>query len=1406
MVTTNNALNRKSSMHIFLTGRSRGDAKHDFKSLNQIKEALQSNGFEKGLPDPPNPTGTLTNDDNWMSEIQNLAALVNSDSSTSSNTTFKQFITPFITDNRLNIKPDLRSADVLGSSYNIKQLENVKQNDGANTGIRFLNNLDIQQNAALVIDAASVSILKILKSGDKNNDINNIYYVMAPEITNDPAGKTSCKDINKLNDIEDSKITITPIIEMNSGERTYNYDINSLSSFNQFFSKYSFTLSELKTNKSLISRKSYHYNDITISDPKLLSPQITGSPKDEYSSPKDEYSVTINESKKQNNITSLLSSLNALVTKILTKKGGSKIDTFNMNREFQQKRAGDWLQVLLCKNLLSRKMAEFHSFATGVNTNSSITNDISETWFVTHDIIALTFALYSGVNCIFTNGGDVYSFKRPNVEGEFHFQTKITYMYNDKLNRIMPDEIDETERRFQEYNKNRTDQLTQMYLADSSTQVGFGTSITGYGLTSLIQIDVNNNNTFFPIPPTDNTDPNETINETIKQIFSLAYKYSYTASFFPDLSEAENRLPNLKQELRDTLIDATDLINSIGQATPTNQNVNDLRNINNKLKELIGEYISYYDTIDKYGELFQNKWQPYNLKYTVQSRNVTKLKKKYPQFQIELQPSYKLINKFSWKTVKFHMRTFLATFGRKDYKMDSCIYLYDMQHLPINIKNGITRLFALYDKKLNNNNNNIDALTVQGKKMHYVMKGFCQNVYMGIGGDKDNTMAFTSRSRNLQVDVEDVKENFTNYKKTISLVDSGWVGGLPTDEKITDDTCVEENQTFNYLTKGMVVENNYIYGNIIGNDANNNITTETQQKISNLCDALPAGNPTSEGIIDKVSGLLKYNAQRNQDCAKTVKDEDEKILAQGNSMRGGVNYTVDDLLLKSISNSVKQITYMQLGCFVGSNENNIKLIDKINKDYAMYHDISDPENKDDIFKKIDDIIEDHGPEERSTGVIIAQVLGAVSVVAVAAYTGYKYVYPDDDQCPNNEYGQCIMDPYGNYVGGTSTQSDTSSPNKTEFIDYITELHLKDNPEKITLMKETYNKLKDKLPFNLYFMGFHPLLPSYILLQGMYDLTCDHIEDSLDYELVVRYFNFIKKMNTEIRKVYETNVSETMDEAIVRQFAAYIIGEAINAMLIDLDLMRVNVNNKYYVEPSTEDSKLYIDKFLNMSKDQYFSIQLLGKNLSGEVIGSSEDINVNDNIGLLLQNPIITTFLRNVDIKSIFYSDEPIVMPESGDAFQEMVYIALKETGGQIIKGRRETTIPTNTTDVMSPLTPSPTSPCVSGKYKTTIKNGNIIKICDENAQIPVKDKQIRTMSDIRIDDKQSPDDISVESTLSSTSSRSRGGKKLKSKRRKINKKGNKTIDLKNRRSSLKRKSKKVLKKKIDRLTKKNRKV
>ncbi len=48
----------------------------------------------------------------------------------------------------------------------------------------------LENNAALVIDATSVSISTILKTGDYLSD-KRIYYVMTPEILNDPAGKTS---------------------------------------------------------------------------------------------------------------------------------------------------------------------------------------------------------------------------------------------------------------------------------------------------------------------------------------------------------------------------------------------------------------------------------------------------------------------------------------------------------------------------------------------------------------------------------------------------------------------------------------------------------------------------------------------------------------------------------------------------------------------------------------------------------------------------------------------------------------------------------------------------------------------------------------------------------------------------------------------------------------------------------------------------------------------------------------------------------------------------------------------------------------------------------------------------------------------------------------------------------------
>jgi hypothetical protein len=70
---------------------------------------------------------------------------------------------------------------------------------------------------------------------------------------------------------------------------------------------------------------------------------------------------------------------------------------------FLKKMSGDWLQVLLTLAIDSRT----RGFTPYTGARENVTAKIDRVFFVTHDQIALSFALLMGVECLFTHHGPV---------------------------------------------------------------------------------------------------------------------------------------------------------------------------------------------------------------------------------------------------------------------------------------------------------------------------------------------------------------------------------------------------------------------------------------------------------------------------------------------------------------------------------------------------------------------------------------------------------------------------------------------------------------------------------------------------------------------------------------------------------------------------------------------------------------------------------------------------------------------------------------------------------------------------------------------------------------------------------------------------------------------------------------
>jgi hypothetical protein len=245
--------------------------------------------------------------------------------------------------------------------------------------------------AAIIVDFSQHHFMDKLASGERSDF--TIKYLMTPEVVNDPAGKPNVNNAT-LFGIPDKGVRLNSYVQTDIDVTSYTkFDEADPSPANNFFSKYDFTLSPIKQiftkqkAEKLITTLNIKYDD-------------------GYKPLTD----TIEDSKGENSITTVLGYLKQIMKKIISNKSG-KVDNavnFNFNSKCQQKRGGDWFQGLSCLDARDRTFTQIlpeRGQPTKLDARCPI-------YLVTHDRIAAAYALLNGINVIYIDYyGRIFVFK-----------------------------------------------------------------------------------------------------------------------------------------------------------------------------------------------------------------------------------------------------------------------------------------------------------------------------------------------------------------------------------------------------------------------------------------------------------------------------------------------------------------------------------------------------------------------------------------------------------------------------------------------------------------------------------------------------------------------------------------------------------------------------------------------------------------------------------------------------------------------------------------------------------------------------------------------------------------------------------------------------------------------------------
>jgi hypothetical protein len=675
-----------------LANKSAADSWHDFHTSIAGIEAIIKNNIEKYKNGLPN-MGEELDLGNFSNEAKALSSVIQD---------HPGGICPFSDylvgkclgqQNLINGQNSAYTIRTInGNEYSVKsKVVATKDVFGTKTYITasdFVEHFEIEDNTAIVIDAAAVSILDILKNGDVVNQ--TIYYAYVPEVVNDPAPKTPVDSaiFNKIGGVRlHSCLSNTP------PSHNYNYSYNNKLDGNsigdkktnpylKFFTKYNFQLSELQITQK---GKTFDYTtNLLISTPNNTNDGV--------------YTANIIDSKKKNNINFLSSILINIIKSIVTEfgsgvnSGNRSKKEFLFNTSFQQKRSGDWLQVLCCLLLKSRKLKSLTKNGAAIE---NIENSISEVYFVTHDRIALAFALLCGLNCIYTHADTrgAYVFKKPqmldNVESK-----------REKVKHIIDIEFSRSQKNTEYQNK---------YI-DKETSISRYNTFRG----EIIQ-KYEASITSFKFEIKDNNLDSDKFSEYTSSLFSECLIYNFLLLNLPDIQTQYAKIGSDVAYLRGIFVIDSQIVNL------TDSSLNTIINLH---KQIINEIGSFYMTIQKY---FNGVTPVINILKTIDT--------------FKKNASYKLASGWMWSNAQGNSRIWSAfknMTGVDSYKSDRNSFLYNLHLLPDNIKQYIFDKYSdiltfLEDDNVNILERQVDMADTRKNKFLVVAKSFCTEVFLNFG-------------------------------------------------------------------------------------------------------------------------------------------------------------------------------------------------------------------------------------------------------------------------------------------------------------------------------------------------------------------------------------------------------------------------------------------------------------------------------------------------------------------------------------------------------------------------------------------------------------------------------------------------------------------------------------------------